>query len=78
MNMENRFIGIDDASRLLNLSNSTIYKRTMSNTIPYYKPGRKLLFIQEELIEYVKNYKPQSRTNEKEEDDSFLDSSLAA
>ena len=78
MNMENRFIGIDDASRLLNLSKSTIYKRTMSNDIPHYKPGGKLLFLQEELIAYVRNYKSDNKTIEKVEDDSFLDLCLVA
>jgi len=74
--MKKKFIKLPEASELLSLSTSTIYKMTMANTIPFYKPGGRLLFCPDELIDYVKK----SKNNKKEDDsnDAFLISSLAA
>lgn len=51
------FITIDQASELLNLSKSTIYKRTMNNELPFYKHGKKLIFRRLELIEYITKHR---------------------
>lgn len=51
------FIGIDQASELLNLSKSAIYKRTMAGTLPFYKMGKKLIFRRSELLETIQNHK---------------------
>jgi len=48
------FIGTTEASELLGLSKSSIYKRTMNGTIPFYKIGRKLRFSRSELHEFIK------------------------
>jgi excisionase family DNA binding protein len=76
--MNNQFINIEQASSLLNLSKSTIYKKTMLNTIPFYKCGRKLLFVPDELIAYVKTSNSSMKSIKNEDDDSFLITSLAA
>lgn len=69
----------EQASELLNLSKSTIYKMTMAKKIPFYKIRRRLLFCPDELIEYVKNSNSSGKPDEKEkDDDSFLITSLAA
>ena len=77
-NMSNKFINAEQASELLNLSKSTIYKMTMAKTIPFYKPRRRLLFCPDELIEYVKKSNSTPISIKKEDDDSFLITSLAA
>jgi len=79
--MNNKFINAKQASELLNLSKSTIYKMTMAKTIPFYKPRGRLLFCPDELIKYVKNSNssPKFKKNEEEDDDdAFLITSLAA
>ncbi len=53
------FISIDQASELLNLSKSTIYKRTMTGSIPFYKHGKKLMFSRLELQEYIRKHRHQ-------------------
>jgi excisionase family DNA binding protein len=53
------FIGIDQASELLNLSKSTIYKRTMTGGLPFYKHGKKLMFSRSELQDFIKQHKHQ-------------------
>ena len=76
--MNNKFINLEQACELLNLSKSTLYKRTHNKTIPFYKCGSKLLFIQEELIQYVLDSKVTSKIKKEQEEDSFLITSLAA
>jgi excisionase family DNA binding protein len=53
------YIGIDQASELLNLSKSTIYKRTMNSQLPFYKHGKKLMFSRLELQDFIKQHKHQ-------------------
>ena len=74
--MKKKFIKLREASELLSLSPSTIYKMTMAKTIPFYKPGGRLLFCPDELVEYVKNSK--CKTIDENYNDAFLITSLAA
>lgn len=53
------FISIDQASKLLHLSKSTIYKRTMTGSIPFYKHGKKLMFSRLELKSYIRKHRQQ-------------------
>ena len=76
--MNNKFINAEQASELLNLSKSTIYKMTMAKTIPFYKPRGRLLFCPVELEEYVKKSNSSLKLIKNEVDDSFLITSLAA
>ncbi len=55
------FLTVQQACQLLNISKSTIYKRTMNSEIPFYKHGKKLIFNRLELINYIsqhRNHKP--------------------
>lgn len=45
---------IDQASKLLKKSKSTIYRYTCNNTIPHYKIGKSLRFRKSELLEWIK------------------------
>lgn len=51
------WLNIDEACKLLNLSKSAIYKRTMNCEIPFYKFGKKLMFKRVELNEFVTSHK---------------------
>jgi len=44
-----KFITIDEACKILNLSKSTIYKRSRDKSLPIYRCGKKLLFDRDEL-----------------------------
>ncbi len=52
--LKNQWLDITQASEYLKLSKSSIYKRTSTNTIPYHKIGKKLLFRIDELEGYVR------------------------
>lgn len=53
----NEWLGIEEASQLLKLSKSSIYKRTMNHSIPFYKFSKKLMFRRSELEEFINNHK---------------------
>ena len=53
--MKPRYITTKEASQLLRISQSLIYKMTMKKTIPHYKVGGKILFKEQELIDFVEN-----------------------
>ncbi len=53
--MENTFWKINEASKFLRTSTSTLYKMTSKDTIPHYKFGSNLLFKKEDLIQFVEN-----------------------
>jgi excisionase family DNA binding protein len=76
--MNKKFINLKQACELLNLSESTLYKRTSAKTIPFYKPAGKLLFCPDELEDFVKKSKKSIKPINNEVDDSFLITSLAA
>jgi excisionase family DNA binding protein len=52
-----KLLSIDDAAKMLRLSKHTIYRKTCKGEIPYCrKPGtRRLWFIEETLIEWLRN-----------------------
>jgi len=53
--MEPVYIRIKDASKLLCISSSKIYKLTMAKAIPFYKVGGTILFKKEELVSFVES-----------------------
>lgn len=53
------FIGTETACEILHLSNSRIYALVQDGRIPFYKPGKNLLFLKSELLEWLR----QSRRN---------------
>jgi len=53
------YINIDQAGQVLNLSKSTIYKKTMKGELPFYKHGKKLMFSRNELQKFIQKHKHQ-------------------
>ena len=52
--MENKLLDVQEASNMLHLSVSTLYKMTCRKTIPYIKIGSRVLFDEKELNEWLK------------------------
>lgn len=52
------FMNIEQASEFLGISKSTLYKKSMKNEIPKYRPaGGKLLFKVEELTRWIEKFR---------------------
>jgi excisionase family DNA binding protein len=49
-----RFLDIDEAAELLSVSKRTIYGWVQQGRIPYRKAGRRVLFLESELLEWTK------------------------
>lgn len=46
-------IGIDEVAKILGLAKSSIYQLTHKHLIPYYKPGKHLVFSRAAIMAYV-------------------------
>ena len=51
--MNHVYITANEASELLRMSKSKLYKMTMCKSIPHYKCGGKVLFKTQELMDFV-------------------------
>lgn len=51
---ELNFLTIDETSKFLNLAKQTIYGHVCTRKLGSYKRGKKLYFLKEELIEFLK------------------------
>jgi excisionase family DNA binding protein len=49
-----KFLGVDEAAELLSISKRTIYGWVQQGRIPYRKAGRRVLFLESELLEWTK------------------------
>ena len=52
---ENEILNIQEASKLLNLSVSTIYNKVCKREIPVNKQGKRIYFFRHELMKWIKS-----------------------
>lgn len=50
-----KFLNIAEVSRLLRITVPTVYKLTSQKRIPFKKVGKRLVFVTEDVIAWVKN-----------------------
>lgn len=48
------YLKLKEAAEYLRVSKSTLYKRTMRRSIPFYRFGGKILFKPDDLDEFIK------------------------
>lgn len=56
-----KFMTVTEAAELLRLAPKTLYSMASAGRIPYRKVGRRLLFLEAELIESTRPVKPKWR-----------------
>ena len=49
-----RFLGVPEAAEFLGVSPKSLYSWVSQRRIPYRKAGRRLLFLESELIEWTR------------------------
>lgn len=64
--MLKKFLKLEEASQLLGMSKSKLYKLTSSNEIPYYKPGGIIYFLESELEDWILKSRVDSRKEKRE------------
>ncbi len=50
----NRFMDVQEAAQLLGVSPKSLYAWVSQRRVPYRKAGRRLLFLESELIEWTR------------------------
>lgn len=54
---EDIFMNIEETSKLIDLSVSTVYGLVHKNKIPYHKKGKRLYFLKSEILDWIKSGK---------------------
>ena len=67
--IQNEYVNIDEAAKILTLSKGFIYKLTCTMAIPHYKRGKRLYFSKQELNGLIN--KGRVKTNEEIERDAI-------
>lgn len=63
---EEPMVGIDEACKILCRAKSTVYALTQAHKIPFYQPGKMLLFKRSELMAWMESAKQDSSSQTKE------------
>ena len=56
-NDNNEFMNVQQVADFIEESVASIYTRTSSRTIPFYKKGKRLLFKKAEILEWIESSK---------------------
>ena len=51
---EKEFLTIDEAAKFIDRPKSTIYNLVSKNEIPFKKKGKRLYFLRQDLVNYIK------------------------
>ena len=54
-NQTDVFLDVEDAASFLGIAKATLYGKCSKLIIPHFKKGKKLYFLQSELMEYLKS-----------------------
>lgn len=60
--VEEEILDIKGASAFTNIPVGTLYNWTSERKIPFYKPGKQILFSKLELLEWLKKHKVKTHT----------------
>lgn len=55
--LEDSLLNLSEAEKLLHMPASTIHFHKKHNNLPFLKPGKRLLFEREKLLEWLKSFK---------------------
>ena len=58
---QDEFLNIEEVARFINESKSSVYSRTSSRNIPFYKRGKKLIFKKSEIQSWLEAGKKKTR-----------------
>lgn len=64
---KNELLNVEEASKLLDLSVATIYRKICRKEIPFNKKGKRIYFYKHELIKWIKSGRIKTYTEMKNE-----------
>lgn len=59
---EDRFLTIDETSKLIDLAKPSVYGLVHKNKIPYHKKSKRLYFLKSEILDWIKSGKQESKS----------------
>jgi excisionase family DNA binding protein len=65
-------LNLQQASELISLTKSAIYKKTAERTIPHFKQGKKLYFKKSELYEWLTNQRISTKAEIEKEATEYI------
>ncbi len=75
--IEKEYLALAEAAKMLNIAESTLYKKTSSKEIPHIKVGKKLTFRRTDLEKYIADARVRTRSEIDDEAAKFVaDSSM--
>lgn len=69
---EDRFLTIDETSKLIDLAIPSIYGLVHKNKIPFHKKSKRLYFLKSEIIDWIKSGKKESKSELENRADEYL------
>lgn len=67
-----KFLTIQEAAEVLNLTVPTIYSKVSKNELPFMKRGKRLYFSRAQLLAYIQEGRNKSISELEQEADAFL------
>ncbi|MBP8944976.1 MAG: helix-turn-helix domain-containing protein [Paludibacteraceae bacterium] len=67
-----RFLTVEEAAKLLNITKQTIYEKVSRGELPYMKRGKRLYFSNIELYEYLKGGRKKTNAEIDAEAETYL------
>ena len=60
---EDRFLTIDETSKIIDLAKPSIYGLVHKNKIPFHKKSKRLYFLKSEILDWIKSGKQESKSD---------------
>ena len=69
---KDKLLSVREAADFLGLAVPTVYSMTSNNKIPFRKPGKKLYFLESELIKWIDSSKRKSKPELDQEAERYI------
>lgn len=69
---KDKLLTVHEVAKLLKLAPPTIYTKVSDNTLPFMKQGKRLYFLESDIIEYLKQSRNKTNAEIEEEATSYL------
>lgn len=67
-----KLLTVEEAADFLNLTKPTIYSKVSKGELPYMKKGKRLYFSKDELLDYIKSGRKETKSEILEKADRYL------
>jgi excisionase family DNA binding protein len=69
---EDAFLSIDETAKIINLSKATVYGLTHRKEIPFHKRGKRLYFLESEILQWIKSGKRDAKSELEKRAEEYL------